>query len=278
MNSKEICIAGNYSPTITAIEYLKKNYKKCKLSILLNKNDNGKDNFEYSLRKYSLKNKLKIISLNQAYRISNLIFISIHYDKIIKIENFKTKNLYNFHFSLLPKYKGMHTGAHPIINGENYSGVTLHKIDNGIDTGDVIDQIKFSINIHDNAKDLFLKYINFSKILFKKNIKKIIYKKYISKKQPKLNSSYFDKKSINFSKIKINFNKSAYEIHNYIRAFIFEDYQLPKFKGKEIIKSSITNIRCFKKPGYIEKKDKEKIYIATIDYLICLHIKSNKFI
>ena len=85
----------------------------------------------------------KIISLNQAYRIPNLIFISIHYDKIIKIENFKTKNLYNFHFSLLPKYKGMHTGAHPIINGENYSGVTLHKIDNGIDTGDVIDQIKF---------------------------------------------------------------------------------------------------------------------------------------
>ena len=41
----------------------------------------------------------------------------------------------------------MYTSIWPIINGENYCGVTLHEIDSGIDTGDIIDQIKVKINI-----------------------------------------------------------------------------------------------------------------------------------
>ena len=39
----------------------------------------------------------------------------------------------------------MFTSALPLINGEKETGVTLHKIDAGIDTGDIIDQIKFQI-------------------------------------------------------------------------------------------------------------------------------------
>ena len=58
--------------------------------------------------------------------------------EIIKTKNFKSNKLFNLHFSLLPSYKGMHTSAFPILNGEKYSGVTIHKIDNGIDTGDII--------------------------------------------------------------------------------------------------------------------------------------------
>ena len=37
----------------------------------------------------------------------------------------------------------------PIFNGEKYSGVTIHKIDNGIDTGEIIYQLKFKINFGD---------------------------------------------------------------------------------------------------------------------------------
>ena len=58
-------------------------------------------------------------------------------------KNFLNARLYNIHFSYLPAYKGMFTSALPIKNGEVDSGVTLHKIESGIDTGDIIDQIKF---------------------------------------------------------------------------------------------------------------------------------------
>ena len=62
----------------------------------------------------------------------------------------------------------MYTSALPIINNELETGVTLHKIDSGIDTGDIIDQIKFKIENNFTARDLYFKYLFYSKELLKK--------------------------------------------------------------------------------------------------------------
>ena len=53
----------------------------------------------------------------------------------------------------------MYTSCLPILNGETITGVTLHKIDSGIDTGYIIKQKVFKININDTARDLYLKYL-----------------------------------------------------------------------------------------------------------------------
>ena len=74
-----------------------------------------------------------------------IFFISLEFDKIINTSLFKTTNLFNIHFSLLPRYKGMYTSILPILNGDKISGVTLHKIDRGIDTGDIIDKCSFRL-------------------------------------------------------------------------------------------------------------------------------------
>ena len=76
----------------------------------------------------------------------------------------------NFHFSLLPKYRGCHTNFYQILNGEKYSGVSLHKIDKGIDTGDIIDQVKFKVRLNDTAYDNYKLLMKYSHILFKKNL------------------------------------------------------------------------------------------------------------
>ena len=55
-----------------------------------------------------------------------------------------------------------------IYNSEKYSGVTLHEIDNGIDTVDIIDQIRFTINLNDRGFENYNRLINASVILFKK--------------------------------------------------------------------------------------------------------------
>ena len=167
----------------------------------------------------------------------------------------------------------MHTTAWPIINGESVTGVTLHKIDNGIDTGKVIDQLSFSIKDNDNAEKVFLNYINFGVKIFKSNIKKILNNKYKSINQSKKNSSYYSKNSIDFKKFKINFNKTAFEIHNQIRAMIFEYYQLPKIGNKRIINSKILDVKSDQKPGKIIKMLKKELVIATIDYNLHLRIK-----
>ena len=79
------------------------------------------------------------------YINKNLIFISIEYENIINTNKFLSTELFNFHFSLLPKFRGCHTNFYQIYFGEKKSGVTLHKIDNGIDTGAIIS--KFNIKL-----------------------------------------------------------------------------------------------------------------------------------
>lgn len=65
-----------------------------------------------------LKSGGQNITLEQAYEIENLIFISCEFDQLIKPEKFNSPFLYNIHFSLLPAYKGMYTSALPLYNGE----------------------------------------------------------------------------------------------------------------------------------------------------------------
>ena len=274
MKKINICIAGNFNLAIKCSNYILKKFKNIDFYAVFNSNDDGKDKFQKSFKRYCKnKTKIKSIKLEEAYKISNLIFISLHFDKIIKIENFKSKKLYNVHFSLLPKFKGMHTTAWPILFGEKFSGVTLHKIDNGIDTGDIISQIKFEIMINDNAEKVFLNYIKYGIILFKKNILDLLNNNFSPTKQKKLESSYFSKNSINFKTISIDLNKTAFEVHNQIRAFIFKHYQLPMIKGYKILNSKILRSKSRTKPGKIVAHEGKFIKISTIDYNLLLKIK-----
>ena len=67
----------------------------------------------------------------------------------------------------------------------------MHEIDSGIDTGDIIDQIKFKIRINDTAYENYLRLMRFSIILLKKNLFKILSNNYKSKKQKLSNSAKF---------------------------------------------------------------------------------------
>ena len=51
----------------------------------------------------------------------------------------------NVHTSLLPRYRGAAPVVHAILNGEKETGVTIMKLDEGMDTGDVVAQARTSI-------------------------------------------------------------------------------------------------------------------------------------
>lgn len=51
----------------------------------------------------------------------------------------------NVHTSLLPRYRGAAPVVHAILNGEKETGVTVMKLDEGMDTGDVLAQARTSI-------------------------------------------------------------------------------------------------------------------------------------
>ena len=105
-----ICIAGKNQCSIDAIKILTKHeVAKKNIYILPNSNDKGQDGWQPSLKNYALKNKLNIVSINELYKIKELIFFSLEYEKIINVDKFISKELFNYHFSLLPRYRGCHT-------------------------------------------------------------------------------------------------------------------------------------------------------------------------
>jgi len=63
----------------------------------------------------------------------------------------------NIHQSLLPAYRGRHPLNWAIINGETYTGVTLHHINEGFDKGNIILQKRVKISDNDNVMDLYWK-------------------------------------------------------------------------------------------------------------------------
>jgi methionyl-tRNA formyltransferase len=164
----------------------------------------------------------------------------------------------------------MFTSSHPIINGEAESGVTLHLIDDGIDTGHIIDQRAFEIALSDTARDLYMKYLVHAFELFKDNIKLIIKGDLSYQRQINSNSTYYSKNSIDYHSISIDFHKTALRIHNQFRAFTFREYQMPNFKNWQIVKTYLTSEKSTQKPGALVEETDEYFLVSSIDYNIKL--------
>ncbi|WP_455664161.1 formyltransferase family protein [Phocaeicola sp.] len=266
-----ICIAGKNNIAIDICSYVLEKYGKDRILVVLNKTDNCINTFQRSFKQFAELNGLTVVQLEDVYKLKDIIFLSLEFDRIIKPSLFETKKLYNIHFSLLPAYKGMYTSALPILNGERRTGVTLHCIDAGIDTGDIIDQKEIRINRSETAESLYLKYIENGVKLVRKNLDKIVTGDHTSYTQPILGSSYYSKKAIDYSNLSIDLNKTSFQIDCQIRAFSFRDYQMPSVLGFRIAYSKILKNRSYRKPGTLLYNSDEKIVIATVDYDIELY-------
>jgi len=268
-----ICIAGKNNIAIEIVVYLlDKGINRNKILVIPNKTDHGNDSWQKSLLKFAKEEKIKPVRLEEVYNIENLLFLSLEFDKIIKPLKFKTDKLFNIHFSLLPKYKGMFTSIIPILSNEKTTGVTFHKIDKGIDTGDIIAQKEFEINLMDNARDVYHQYIQNGILLVKQCLEKLLKNEFIeSKPQNSRESSYFSKSAIDFRNINIDLNQSAINIHNQIRAFNFREYQVPKVFDINIISSKLLNSSSNKKPGTILFENDICFTISSVDNDIVLY-------
>lgn len=75
-------------------------------------------------------------------------------DSIMKLP---PKGAIGIHASLLPKYRGNAPLVWAIINGETETGISLFYFDDGVDTGDIIAQKKFTIEESDTIKEVLEK-------------------------------------------------------------------------------------------------------------------------
>lgn len=140
------------------------------------------------------------------------VFISVLYNQLVT-KNYLTGRLaYNFHAGLLPKYRGSGSYAWALINKENLTGVTLHQIDAGIDTGPIIQKSYFKIDKTDTAESLLIKAEEKIFILFKENFHSLLLGKLVTTPQDEVKACTYYRKDL----------EEAKDLTRYIRALTFE--------------------------------------------------------
>ena len=146
------------------------------------------------------------------------ILISINYLFLIEqdIINLSKGLTFNIHGSLLPKYRGRTPHVWAIINGEEFTGITAHIIDEGCDTGDILEQIKISIEPNDTGDNILTKYESNYLPLIEKVIDSYNQGKLKPKKQDPKKATYYGKRIPDDGLINWNWQKER--IYNWIRA------------------------------------------------------------
>jgi methionyl-tRNA formyltransferase len=123
----------------------------------------------------------------------------------------------NVHTSLLPKYRGASPIQSAILNGETETGVTIMKMDAGLDTGEIISQARTPILPEDDLQTLHDRLAQLGAELLLETIPDYVAGKILPKPQPAEGASYAAK--IKKEDGKINWNEPAEKILNRLRAF-----------------------------------------------------------
>ena len=176
------------------------------------------------VKEYAIKNNIEVfqpVKIREEYKEildkEPDIIITCAYGQIIPKELliYPKYKCINIHASLLPKYRGGAPIHHSIINGDEYTGITIMYMDKKMDSGDILYQEKIKIEQDDNVGTMFNKLsilgsnmiIDFLPKLLKNDInpikqneEEVTYAYNITKEDEKLN---FSDKSINiFNKIR----------------------------------------------------------------------------
>ena len=70
------------------------------------------------------------------------------------ISSLPQRSIINIHPSILPEFKGLNAIQQALESGVKYTGVTIHYVDEGVDTGEIIQQESIKIEENDTIVSL----------------------------------------------------------------------------------------------------------------------------
>ena len=90
------------------------------------------------------------------------LFIAVGYNRRLKDDLLSIPRLgaVNFHASLLPAYRGKHPLYWALQNGEPLVGLTVHFMDPGLDTGDILYQVRVAVGEGDTVAGLYARIMD----------------------------------------------------------------------------------------------------------------------
>ncbi len=177
--------------------------------------------------------------INELKSLSCDLFIVIAYGKILPKEILEIPKFgcWNAHASLLPRWRGAAPIQWSLMNGDEFTGVGIMKMEEGLDTGDLLLEEKIKIDYNDNLNTLTKKLSILSAKLFlnaisllEENINKNTNSKLT--KQNTLGREITYARMIEKSDYKVDWDNEAIKIYRKIKGLY--PRATTTFKGKNL--------------------------------------------
>ena len=179
----------------------------------------------------------------------------------------------NIHASLLPRWRGAAPIERAILEDDRETGISIMKMNEGLDTGDIMLDKKCMISNHETAQTLHdtLSNIGANAILEALNMLPTL------KARPQQNNNATYAEKVTKDEAQIDWHQSAEQISRVIRAFnprpiAYTNAMAKQFKNRvlRIIEAEIVNRQTTNSPGEVIKYDKDVCYVATSNGVINL--------
>jgi len=242
--------------------------------------DTQDDTLKQFCQKYSI-DYLKDENINSKIFIDKIskyecdLFVSMSFNQIFKKEiiNLTKYKIINCHAGKLPFYRGRNILNWVLINNEDEFGITVHYVDEGVDTGDIILQESYPITKRDDYATLLeTAYVECANILYKAVC---LFKGgcALGKRQVQIHSTGFYCSQRKFGDEVLDWSQSSEDIFNFVRAICFPGPKARAFiNGKEVeinkveLVSNAVSYKCI--TGAILHIDKEKVLVKTDDSFV----------
>ena len=211
------------------------------------------------------------------------LIVVIAYGKIIpqEILDIPKYGCINVHASLLPKYRGAACLNAPILNGDTKTGITIMKMEAGLDTGPIIKQAEINLSGEEKLKDVHDKLSVLGAEILVPTLRLWIEGKVEAQEQNDEEATYI--KILKKEDGKLDFDKNAEELERMIRAYnpwpgtyaLLEGEALKVIEAKIVKESEVNNQEELKllKIGKIYQENKRLLVKCGQNYLDILKLQ-----
>lgn len=228
---KNVVFLGSKKIGLHCLKYLFEQSKKLGYNLVgILTNERGEEilNFAKEHNIPLISNLEDYLSLKEKVDIA----ISVQYHLILKEEHInKAEEItVNLHMAPLPEYRGCNQFSFAILDGKHEFGTTLHRLEPGIDSGDILFEKRFSMPANIWVDELYEKTFDASVELFEEHLKDLINGNFTLTPQEELvakrGTTIHYRKEIEEIK-KIDLDWPSDKINKHIRATYFPGFEPP---------------------------------------------------
>lgn len=224
---------------------------------------------------------LKHKDINSSYFIEIIksfkcdIFVSMSFDQIFgrNVLDIPVLGVINCHAGMLPFYRGRNVLNWALINDEKEFGVTVHQVDEGIDTGDIILQKKYPITDLDDYSTLLRRAHTECANLLIEAIENIILGNISRQSQSEIHPFGFYCTARKSGDERLDWNQNSRDIFNFVRAVCppgpsarcsLDGYEAKIHKVRYLPDAP----KYIGIPGVVLQKDNHSFFVKTRDTFI----------